>query len=781
MAIKKSQLYSLLWESCNVLRGSMDASQYKDYVLVILFIKYISDKAKDPSSMINVPAGCSFSDMVNLKNKPGIGDALNTIIRKLADANDLQGVITNADFDDDQKLGKDKDKVETISRLIAVFENKDLDFSNNRAADDDLIGDAYEYLMRNFASQSGKSKGQFYTPAEVSRVMAKVIGIANDDRPQITIYDPTCGSGSLLLRARAEARGEVSLEGQEKDNATIGMARMSMIIHGIPDAELIQGDTLNDPQHKINDTQLMQFDYVVANPPFSLKSWMKSAQENDPFGRWGTLTGMPPVPPDGCGDYAFLLHIIRSLKSNGKAACILPHGVLFRGNTEADIRRHLIERHLISGIIGLPSNIFFGTGIPACLIIIDKAQAGASKGIYMIDAKDGFEKDGAKNRLREQDIRRIVDTWDAHEDIPHYARLVSYEEIERNDFNLNIPRYIAPMDKEIVQDIYAHLHGGLPKYDVEEVLAHLWEACPSLKDKLFRPVDANYYQLAVAEQDVTPTITQDATFLQQQALFGQSVQAFLDKHKDAMLALHNGCQPKELIAEWGSDLLAQLSQGENLVNIYDVYQILMSYWTEAMQDDCYIISRDGWKIDIHPMLTQKVNKKAKTVTFEPKKNPTYADYECDLLPVSVVVDKFFAADEERLQEAQSRLEEISNSLEELEPEDGNDETPEYKAAKKAEKAAKDEIKALLKQLTNAVLAKYDALTEDEIRHLVVEDKWLRTLQTRMADEMQRVSQAMTTQVLDLQHRYKNTLPQIEQSVSEAEKAVKDYLSLMGLQ
>ena len=638
MAIKKSQLYSLLWESCNVLRGSMDASQYKDYVLVILFIKYISDKAKDPSSMINVPAGCSFSDMVNLKNKPGIGDALNTIIRKLADANDLQGVITNADFDDDQKLGKDKDKVETISRLIAVFENKDLDFSNNRAADDDLIGDAYEYLMRNFASQSGKSKGQFYTPAEVSRVMAKVIGIANDDRPQITIYDPTCGSGSLLLRARAEARGEVSLEGQEKDNATIGMARMSMIIHGIPDAELIQGDTLNDPQHKINDTQLMQFDYVVANPPFSLKSWMKSAQENDPFGRWGTLTGMPPVPPDGCGDYAFLLHIIRSLKSNGKAACILPHGVLFRGNTEADIRRHLIERHLISGIIGLPSNIFFGTGIPACLIIIDKAQAGASKGIYMIDAKDGFEKDGAKNRLREQDIRRIVDTWDAHEDIPHYARLVSYEEIERNDFNLNIPRYIAPMDKEIVQDIYAHLHGGLPKYDVEEVLAHLWEACPSLKDKLFRPIDANYYQLAVAEQDVTPTITQDATFLQQQALFGQSVQAFLDKHKDAMLALHTGCQPKELIAEWGSDLLAQLSQGENLVNIYDVYQILMSYWTEAMQDDCYIISRDGWKIDIHPMLTQKVNKKAKTVTFEPKKNPTYADYECDLLPVSVVVD-----------------------------------------------------------------------------------------------------------------------------------------------
>ena len=779
MAIKKSQLYSLLWASCDVLRGSMDASQYKDYVLVILFIKYISDKAKDPSLMINIPAGCSFSDMVNLKNKPGIGDAMNTIIRKLADANDLQGVITNADFDDDQKLGKDKDKVETISRLIAVFENKDLDFSNNRAADDDLIGDAYEYLMRNFASQSGKSKGQFYTPAEVSRVMAKVIGIANDDRPQITIYDPTCGSGSLLLRARAEARGEVSLEGQEKDNATIGMARMSMIIHGIPDAELIQGDTLNDPQHKENDTQLTQFDYVVANPPFSLKGWMKSAQDNDPFGRWGSLTGMAPVPPDGCGDYAFLLHIVRSLKSNGKAACILPHGVLFRGNTEADIRRHLVERHLISGIIGLPSNIFFGTGIPACLIIIDKAQAGASQGIYMIDAKDGFEKDGAKNRLREQDIRRIVDTWNAHEEVPHYARMVTYDEIEKNDFNLNIPRYIAPVDKEVVQDIYAHLHGGLPKYDVEEVMAHLWEACPSLKDKLFHTKDENYYELSVDEKDVTTNIMQDATFQKQQALFGQSVQSFLARHKEAMLALNIGCQPKELIAEWGTDLLAQLSQGGNLVNVYDVYQILMSYWNEAMQDDCYIISRDGWKIDLHPMLTQKVNKKAKTVTFEPKKNPTYADYECDLLPVQVVVNQFFAEDEEQLFELQSRLEEIENTIDELESEDGNEDTKEYKEAKAEEKKQKAAIKAQLKKLTDEIVKKYAELTEDEVRTLVVENKWLRTLQDRMTDEMQRVSQAMTTQVLELQHRYAKTLPEVEQSVTDAEAAVKEYLQQMG--
>lgn len=779
MAIKKSQLYSLLWASCDVLRGSMDASQYKDYVLVILFIKYISDKAKDPSSMINLPEGCSFADMVKLKNKPGIGDAMNTIIRKLADANNLQGVITNADFDDDQKLGKDKDKIETLSRLIAVFENKNLDFSNNRAADDDLIGDAYEYLMRNFASQSGKSKGQFYTPAEVSRVMAKVVGITEDTSEHITIYDPTCGSGSLLLRARAEAQGEVSLEGQEFDNATIGMARMSMIIHGIPDAELFQGDTLNNPQHKINDTQLMQFDYVVANPPFSKKGWMTSTNENDPYGRWGNMTGLAPVPPDGCGDYAFLLHIVRSLKSNGKAACILPHGVLFRGNTEADIRRYLIERHIISGIIGLPSNIFFGTGIPACLIIINKAQAASSQGIYMIDAKDGFMKDGAKNRLREQDIRRIVDTWRAHEDVPHYARLVSYEEIERNDFNLNIPRYIAPEDKEIVQNIYAHLHGGLPKYDVEEVLGHMWEACGSLKDKLFQSIDADYYRLAVPEEEVTRTIEQDASFRSQHERYLEGIKAFADSHRDEMLSLNPGCEPKQLIELWGAELLETLKQNDCIVDPYNAYQLLMEYWNEALQDDCYIISRDGWHTDLHVSLVQKVNKKAKTVTFEPKKNPTYADYESDLLPVSVVVNQYFAADEARLFELQANLEELQGQIEELESEEGYEDTKAYKDAKKQEKQLKADIKAALKRLTDEVVAKYAVLKEDEVRHLVVEQKWLATIQSRMEGEMARVSQEMTTQVLALHQRYAHTLPDIERQAAEAEANVKEYLKQMG--
>lgn len=416
MAIKKSQLYTKLWQACDELRGGMDASQYKDYVLVVLFIKYISDRAKngDADLYIDLPEGCTFDDLVALKGKPDIGEKMNVILARIGEANEqLADTITNADFADEQKLGKGKDLVETVSNLIGVFQDKDLDLSNNRAADDDLIGDAYEYLMKNFATQSGKSKGQFYTPGEVSRVMARVVNIAEDKRPMISIYDMTCGSGSLLIRAAAESERKmdsIAIEGQEKDLATIGMAKMSMVIHGIDDAELKHGNTISDPQHKVDDTHLKTFDYGFANPPFSVKGWMKGAQANDPFGRWGVGDNVAPVPPPKCGDYAFLLHMITSLKSGGKGAIILPHGVLFRGNAEGEIRKFIVGKHIIAGIIGLPANLFFGTGIPACIIILDKGGALTSKGIFMIDAKEGFAKDGAKNRLRECDIRRIVDT-----------------------------------------------------------------------------------------------------------------------------------------------------------------------------------------------------------------------------------------------------------------------------------------------------------------------------------------------------------------------------------
>src|SRR5438552_2448011 len=501
MALKKSELYSSLWSSCDELRGGMDASQYKDYVLVLLFIKYVSDKyAGQPYASITIPPGASFKDMVALKGKSDIGDQINKkIIGPLANANKLSDF---PDFNDAAKLGSGKEMVEKLTDLIAIFENPALDFSKNRADGDDILGDAYEYLMRHFATESGKSKGQFYTPAEVSRIMAQIIGIRDAKTTNdTTVYDPTCGSGSLLLKVGDEARVKVTLYGQEKDAATSGLARMNMILHNNPTALIVQGNTLADPRFKDGDT-LKTFDFVVANPPFSDKRWSNGIDPlHDPYDRFQPFG----VPPGRQGDYAYLLHIVRSLKSTGTGACILPHGVLFRGNAEGDIRRALVRKGYIKAIIGLPANLFYGTGIPACIVVIDKAGAQARRGIFMIDASGGFMKDGPKNRLRAMDIHRVVDTFNKLADVPKYARMVSFDEIEKNEFNLNLPRYIDTQTPEDLQDIEGHLRGGIPVADVD-ALERYWAICPQLRRSLFRENRPGYVDLAVEQSAIKSTI-----------------------------------------------------------------------------------------------------------------------------------------------------------------------------------------------------------------------------------------------------------------------------------
>jgi type I restriction enzyme M protein len=477
VALKKSELYSSLWASCDELRGGMDATQYKDYVLSLLFIKYVSDKyAGVPYAPIKIPEGANFKAMVALKGTPDIGDQINKkIIAPLAAANDQLNQADFPDFNDTSKLGGGKEKVEKLTNLIAIFENPALNFSKNRAGGDDILGDAYEYLMRHFATESGKSKGQFYTPAEVSRIMAQIIGIDQaKTSSDTTVYDPTCGSGSLLLKVGDEAGTKVSLYGQEKDSATSGLARMNMILHDNPTAQIVQGNTLADPKFK-DSHGIKQFDFVVANPPFSDKRWSTGLDPlNDPYDRFKAFG----IPPGKQGDYAYLLHIIRSLKSTGSGACILPHGVLFRGNAEADIRRALVRKGYIKGIIGLPANLFYGTGIPACIVVVDKKDAQARKGIFMIDTSQGFMKDGPKNRLRSQDIHKIVDAFTRALDLPGYSRTVPYSEIEKNDYNLNLPRYIDSQMAEDRQDIEGHLRGGIPQSDIDALGAYwnVWAA-----------------------------------------------------------------------------------------------------------------------------------------------------------------------------------------------------------------------------------------------------------------------------------------------------------------
>lgn len=590
MVMKKSDLYSSIWSSCDELRGGMDASQYKDYVLTLLFMKYVSDKyAGKTDALIEVPEGGGFAAMVTLKNDTEIGEGINKIIGKFAEANELKGVIDVADFNDEDKLGRGKEMVDRLTKLIGIFQS--VDFGANRAEGDDLLGDAYEYLMRHFATESGKSKGQFYTPAEVSRIMAKVVGINPKTRQDQTIYDPACGSGSLLLKAADESSRGVTIYGQENDVATWALAKMNMILHGHPTAELWRGNTLSAPYFKNKDGTLKTFDFAVANPPFSMKAWSNGFDPlHDDFRRFEF-----GVPPAKNGDYAFLLHFIASLKSAGKGAIILPHGVLFRGNKEADIRKNLVTRGLIKGIIGLPANLFYGTSIPACIVVIDKENAHARTGIFMIDASKGFMKDGNKNRLRARDIHRIVDVFNRQSEVPGYSRMVPASEIAApaNDYNLNIPRYVDSAEKEDLHDLDAHVRGGIPESDID-ALATYWSVLPSLRSKLFQPGDqAGYSRARVDSQQVKGTILANGEF---KAFADRGLEVYdswKDAHKARLNSVKAGTVPKEIIESIAEDLLNRFSSLP-LLDKYRVYQRVMDYWVETMQDDIYLVAAEGW-------------------------------------------------------------------------------------------------------------------------------------------------------------------------------------------
>lgn len=797
MAVKKSELYSRIWAACDELGRGIDPAIYKNYILTLLFIKYVSDKyANDPYATIRIPAGATFAEMSKLKGNPNIGDLINKkIVEPLFSANNLTGY---PDFNSSQNLGDGKEKVERLTNLIATFEDPALDFSGNRAENDDLLGDAYEYLMRNFAMETGKSKGQFYTPTEVSRVIAAVVGIHDAaTSAQTTIYDPACGSGSLLLRVADAARTPVSVYGQENDVLTAGLVRMNMILHRQEVAEIAQGNSLSNPRF-LDGTKLKRFDFVVMNPPFSDKGWIKGVNvENDPYERFAY-----GVPPTKQGDYAYLLHVLASLKSTGTGVAVMPHGVLFRGNAEATIRENLVKQGLILGIIGLPANLFYGTSIPACLVVLDKATAKNRRGIFMIDASDGFMKDGPKNRLRARDIHKIVDAFTRKADVPGYSRMVPLAEIEANEYNLNLPRYSDSLDKEDLQDIDAHLNAGIPVRDIDALDAY-WKVCPDLRPALFTPNREGYVDLAVEKSAIKTMIQEHPQFNAFVADANAYFEAWRNKVVPRLKALEPGLHPKDLIKEISEDLLLQF-EGNPLIDGYAVYQHLMDYWDATMQDDCYLIAADGWKAEPHRVI--EVVKSGKN-----KGNGKEVGWACDLVPKEYIVRRYFANDQAKIDDLTSKREAAESQLEEFEGEHSGAEGAldglklnKASVARRLKEIERDSgvedeiailkqwvvfvtevsaVKKTLKDVENtldaAAVAKYPTLSQDEIKTLVVDDKWSSAIHLAIGRELTIVSSALLNRVVALGKRYSTTLNVLAEQERDLEGIVTGHLVAMG--
>ncbi|GAA9463794.1 type I restriction-modification system subunit M [Helicobacter pylori] len=815
MAIKKSELYSSLWAGADSLRGGMDASEYKNYVLNLLFLKYISDKARNNTySEIEVPEGCFYEDILALEGDKEIGDKLNKIIAKIAEQNGLKGVIDSVDFNDNTKLGEGKAMIDTLSNLVKIF--ADLSLGAHGALDDDLLGDAYEYLMRHFASESGKSKGQFYTPSEVSLLLSLLLGIDENTKQDKSIYDPTCGSGSLLLKASSLAgKNGLTIYGQEKDISTTALCKMNMILHNSATADIAKGgfSTLSNPLFTEKNGMLKTFDYCLANPPFSLKNWTdglsidpKSKQViNDSFNRFEDGT-----PPEKNGDFAFLLHIIKSLKDTGKGAVILPHGVLFRGNAEAQIRKNLLTKGYIKSVISLAPNLFYGTSIPACVVVLDKENTRARKGVFLIDASKDFKKDGNKNRLREQDVQKMIDTFNALKEIPYYSKMVSLEEISANDYNLNIARYITAKqesEKDLFALINSHKASYLPQNEIK-AYAPYFRVFKELKNTLFKKSDKEgYYALKTECENVKELIIQSSEF----QTFHASVLSAFDRLDlfETFNHLEPGFNPKTLIESVCSKVLKEFEKGE-ILDKYGVYQLFKDYYNEVLQDDWFLLSSNGFLSakELRELTPLKDKNKKANYLEEPDFVIQKTYYKSDLIPKNLIKQRFFEQEAKELEELENALNEKEANFEEFIEEHSNEEGLFYELKinesvlkKELKNATDSEDKKILKTALEWLEAKnkalkmknkayeelelkafhqYKNLELDEIKDLIIKDKWLNSLKNALENKILKRINAFISALNEIIQTYSNSLLELDKEVKESESKVLEHLKDLGL-
>lgn len=645
--------------------------------------------------------------------------------------------------------------------------------------------------MKQFASEAGKSKGQFYTPSEVSRIMAKILKISESKKSLIEVYDMTCGSGSLLIKAGNEVtdNSKVYLYGQEKDTNTAGLCVMNMFLHGNATAQIKSGNTLTNPQF-LENRKIRTFDFCVANPPFSVKKWNTDLTADNNYDRF---TGFG-TPPDNCGDYAFLLHMLKSMDPvNGKGTIILPHGVLFRGGQEELIRKNLIKSGYIEGVIGLPANLFYGTGIPACIIILDKKDAKDRKSIFMINASEYFVKDGNKNRLREEDIKKITDTYLNRIEIDCYSKNVPISDIEKEDYNLNIPRYIDSPNDDVVQDIKAHLLGGIPKRNIEKFDIY-WNIAPKLKNKLFNNNEKDgYLDLVVSKANINKEITNSEEFINYSVELSKKVNLWENENKDILYSMNIASKVQDIIKSLSDKILEAFAKNM-LIDKYEAYEFLMEYYNDTLKDDFYLLIENGWI----PKLIFAQDKNGNI-----KKN----EFDSDLLPKEIVIDEYFKDEEEKLEKLNNDLNNLVLDFDSIVEENTGDEEIFNDEEKVSEKLIKDKIKeetetniSILNELLNNLLLqkdfkkkikshqealndliinKYSSLDEDTSKYLIINKKWFKSIERRFHDKYEELIYDLSNKIIIEYENYEKTLGQLSNETSDLESVVLKDLERMG--
>ena len=832
--MNKQQLASKIWAAANEMRGNIEANDYKDYILGFIFYKFLSEKevrylrknGATDEDILELTEGSQeamsvrrnlgyFIEHKNLFstwikqgsdfNAGSVTDAMQAFAR-LSETKTFAGIFDALESGLSKLGDSTKARTAAISRLINLIDEIPMDSKHNY----DVLGFIYEYLISKFAENAGKKAGEFYTPHEVSTVMSEIVSWHLKDCEEIKVYDPTSGSASLLINIGTSMtkymsnKDGVRYYAQEKLPKTYNLTRMNLIMRDINPANIVtrRGDTLADdwPYFDDNDKDntyepLLDIDAVVANPPYSAK-WTPESMSHDPrFSAYG-------IAPKTKADFAFLLHGLYHIRAGGIMTIVLPHGVLFRGNEEGKIRRNLIEHNNIDAIIGLPANIFFGTGIPTIIMVLKKARSNDD--VLIIDASKGFAKEGKNNKLRARDIKKIVDTYTGRLECGKYSRRVSRDEIRENDYNLNIPRYVDSSEKGESWDIYASIFGGIPKAEIDE-LQEYWDAFPSLKSEIFAESDTPFS--AVKTEDVGATISGNSDVQDFAAKHKAAFADFEDYLKGELIAKMTDLPVSKEEAVITEDIFARLS-GIPLIDKYVAYQLLDDDWAK-IETDLEIIQTEGFEA------TKKVDRRMvlKKVKGESEEIPD--GWVGHVIPFEVVQASILKEQADKLKAAESKVSELDAEYSELTEsftdedkeaysalfdDDGGvigtaiaktikevkrnttnieEESAEWKIVQlgkvsDALKTAKREAKVLSDKLVEDTKATIENLTDEQVKEMLYL-KWIKPLADGIAVLPDSIVSALTNKINTLTKKYSVTLLDVEAQIDETEKAFADMI------